>query len=100
MMDRETELRAQLAELRHQHAAAQSGIPALLAVGGDTGPVRRDAAELERRIADASAALEKAVAQRAARAQDAIFAAAAVISMATLDDITARLRALEPPEHR
>jgi hypothetical protein len=55
---------------------------------------------LERRIADASAALEKAVAQRAARAQDAIFAAAAVISMATLDDITARLRALEPPEHR
>jgi hypothetical protein len=96
MMDRETELRDQLAELRREHAAVTARIPELLATGGDTGPVRRDAAELGRRIADATAALEKAVDQREARAQDAIFAAASVIATATLDDITARLSALKP----
>jgi hypothetical protein len=97
MMDRETELCAQLAELRHQHATALSVIPALLAVGGDTGPVRRDAAELEHRITATEQQLADLGGAREAEAQEAISAAAAVIAAGTHDAVQARLRVLEPP---
>jgi hypothetical protein len=99
MMDRETELRAQLAELRHQHAAAQSGIPALLAVGGDTAATRAEAAELERHILDTERQLEEAIAQRQAEAHSAIATAAGVIAADAENTIVTKLAALQPPEH-
>jgi hypothetical protein len=96
---RETELRDQLAELRREHAAALSGIPALLAVGGDTAVTRAEAAELERHILDTERQLEEAIAQRQAEAVATISAAAGVIAAATLDGIASRLSALAAPPH-
>jgi hypothetical protein len=98
-MERETELRHQLAELRHQHAAALSVIPALLAVGGDTGAARAEVAALERDILDTERRLEEAIAQREAEAHSAIATAAGVIAADAENTIVTKLAALQSPEH-
>jgi hypothetical protein len=98
-MERETEFRDRLAELRHQHAAALSVIPALLAVGGDTAATRAEAAELERHILDTERQLEEAIAQREAEAHSAIATAAGVIAVDAENAIVTKLAALQPPEH-
>jgi hypothetical protein len=95
-MTRETELRDQLAELRRQRDAGMNRVAHLLAGGSDTAAARAEVAALERRIADTEQRLADGAAQREAATLEAISVAAGLIHAATIIDIAARLRAVQP----